>query len=218
MSYLIASGSAICGASAVLATAPVVKAQIHQAAIAVATVTIFGTLAMFLYPAVYKAGLLVGLDDLGYGIFAGATIHEVAQVVAAGFAVSEDAGNTATISKLTRVMMLAPLLITLSLYLAKKQSNHGLNLREIPIPWFVFGFIGMVGVNSMEIIPDSVVKHINTLDTFLLTISMAALSLETNLEKMKKAGMKPIYAALVIFIYLFFGGLVITTILHRIFS
>jgi len=106
MSYLIASGSSICGASAVLATAPVVKAEMHHAAMAVATVTIFGTIAMFIYPIVYKAGLLLDFNDLTYGIWTGATVHEVAQVVAAGFAVSVDAGNTATIAKLTRVMML----------------------------------------------------------------------------------------------------------------
>lgn len=186
MSYLIASGSSICGASAVLATVPVIKGQMHQAAMAVATVTVFGTVAMFLYPAVYKAGLLLSLDDITYGIFTGATVHEVAQVVAAGFAVSEQAGNTATIAKLTRVMMLAPLLIFLSFYLAKKHSTHGVNLREIPIPWFVFGFIAMVGVNSLNVIPKDMVTKINTIDTFLLTVSMAALGIETNIEKMKK--------------------------------
>lgn len=218
MSYLIASGSSICGASAVLATAPVVKGQMHQAAMAVATVTIFGTIAMFLYPAIYKAGLLLDLNDTTYGIFAGATVHEVAQVVAAGFAVSTDAGNTATIVKLTRVMMLAPLLIVLSLYLAKKHSTHGINLREVPIPWFVFGFIGMVGINSLGILPKDSVNGINYIDTFLLTVSMAALGIETNMGKMKKAGMKPIYAALVIFLYLFVGGLILTKIVHDILS
>lgn len=218
MSYLIASGSSICGASAVLATVPVVKGQMHQAAMAVATVTIFGTIAMFLYPAVYKSGLLLTFDDVRYGIFTGATVHEVAQVVAAGFAISEIAGNTATISKLTRVMMLAPLLIVLSFYLAKKHSTHGVNLREIPIPWFVFGFIGMVGINSLNLLPKVVIGYINTVDTFLLTVSMAALGIETNIEKMKKTGMKPIYSALAIFVYLFFGGFVITVLVHKILS
>lgn len=217
MSYLIASGSSICGASAVLATVPVVKAQMHQAAMAVATVTVFGTIAMFLYPFLYKLGLFFGLDEIGYGIFVGGTIHEVAQVVAAGFSISELAGNTATITKLTRVMMLAPLLIVLSIYLAKKQSIHGLNLREIPIPWFVFGFMGMVGVNSLSIIPADIVSKINIFDTFLLTVSMGALGLETNIEKMKKAGMKPIYAAFVIFVYLVVCGLLLTFLFHNIF-
>lgn len=218
MSYLIASGSSICGASAVLATVPVVKGQMHQAAMAVATVTLFGTLAMSLYPAVYKAGMLLNLDDVRYGIFTGATVHEVAQVVAAGFAVSDVAGNTATIAKLTRVMMLAPLLIVLSLYFTKKHSTHGVNLRDIPIPWFVFGFIGVVGLNSTDLVPKSVITQINMVDVFLLTVSMAALGIETNIEKMKKAGMKPIYSAFIIFMYLFFGGLMVTMVVHGLLS
>lgn len=216
MSYMIASGSSICGASAVLATSPIVKGQMHQAAMAVATVTIFGTIAMFLYPLVYKSGLLPGLDDITYGVYTGATVHEVAQVVAAGFAVSDQAGNTATIAKLTRVIMLAPLLLFLSFYFAKKHATHGVNLREIPIPWFVFGFVAMVGVNSMSIFSKEIVNIINQVDTFLLTVSMAALGIETSLEKMKKAGMKPIYAAFVVFIYLFVVGYIITLVFHKI--
>lgn len=217
MSFMIASGSSICGASAILATAPIVKGQMHYAAMAVATVTIFGTIAMFLYPAVYKLGLLFGFDEKSYGIFVGATVHEVAQVVAAGFAISDVAGNTATISKLTRVIMLAPLLLVLSFYFAKKHSIHGVNLREIPIPWFVFGFIAVVGFNSLSFLDKNIVGIINQVDTFLLTVSMAALGIETNLKKMKKAGMKPIYSAFVIFLYLFFGGYIITKLLHSIF-
>jgi uncharacterized integral membrane protein (TIGR00698 family) len=217
-SYMLASGSSICGASAVLATAPIVKGQMHQAAMAVATVTIFGTISMFLYPAVYKAGLLLGMDDALYGIYAGATVHEVAQAVAAGFAVSDIAANTATISKLTRVIMLAPLLIVLSFFFAKKHATHGVNLREIPIPWFVFGFIAMIGINSMSVLDKTYVNIINQVDTFLLTMSMAALGIETNIEKMKKAGMKPIYAASVLFLYLFFGGYIVTKVIHAVFN
>ncbi len=217
MSYMIASGSSICGASAVLATAPIVKGQMHQAAMAVATVTIFGTIAMFLYPAVYKLGLLFGFDENSYGIFVGATVHEVAQVVAAGFAISDVAGNTATIAKLTRVIMLAPLLLVLSFYFAKKHSVHGVNLREIPIPWFVFGFIAIVGFNSLSLLDKNIVNIINQVDQFLLTVSMAALGVETNLEKMKKAGMKPIYSAFITFLYLFFGGYIVTKLINFIF-
>jgi len=217
-SYMLASGSSICGASAVLATTPIVKGQMHQAAMAVATVTIFGTISMFLYPAVYKAGLLLGMDDALYGIYAGATVHEVAQAVAAGFAVSDIAANTATISKLTRVIMLAPLLIVLSFFFAKKHATHGVNLREIPTPWFVFGFIAMIGINSLSVLDKTYVNIIKQVDTFLLTMSMAALGIETNIEKMKKAGMKPIYAASVLFLYLFFGGYIVTKVIHTVFN
>ncbi len=218
ISFLVASGSSICGASAVLATAPVVKAEMHQAAMAVATVTIFGTTAMFLYPVIYKAGLLPGFDDILYGIWTGATVHEVAQVVAAGFAISEPAGNTATIVKLTRVMMLAPLLLILSFYLAKKHATHGagISLREIPIPYFVFGFIAMVGVNSLGIIPQNIVSAINYIDGFLLTVAMAAMGLETNVSKIKGVGMKPIYVAAIIFLYLMIGGAIVVKLVHEI--
>ncbi len=217
MSYLIASGSSICGASAVLATAPVVKAEMHHAAMAVATVTIFGTIAMFIYPAVYKAGLLLDFNDILYGLWTGATVHEVAQVVAAGFAISLDAGNTATIAKLTRVMMLAPLLIILSFYLAKKHATHGtgVTLRDIPIPWFVFGFIAMVFVNSTHIVPEKAVSVINVVDGFLLTVAMGAMGIETNINKIKGVGMKPIYAALIIFLFLFFGGIITVKLVHE---
>ncbi len=220
ISYLVASGSSICGASAVLATAPVVKAEMHHAAMAVATVTIFGTIAMFVYPIVYKAGLTLGFDDITYGLWTGATVHEVAQVVAAGFAVSEDAGNTATIAKLTRVMMLAPLLIALSYFLARKHATHGTGvaLRDIPIPYFVFGFIAMVGVNSMNVIPSEIVHYINVIDGFLLTVAMAAMGIETNINKIKGVGMKPIYVALIIFAYLFIVGMIATKVIHAIFG
>ncbi len=219
MSYLIASGSSICGASAVLATAPVVRAEMHHAAMAVATVTIFGTTSMFVYPIVYKfAGSFLGFNEVLYGIWTGATVHEVAQVVAAGFAVSDTAGNTATISKLTRVMMLAPLLIVLSFYLARKSATHGagIALRDIPIPYFVFGFIAMVGVNSLHFIPDNIVHYIRIVDGFLLTVAMAAMGLETNINKMKGVGMKPIYAAFLIFIFLFVVGIASIKIVHQI--
>jgi len=216
MSYLIASGSSICGASAVLATAPIVKSELHHAAMAVATVTIFGTISMFLYPVVYKAGLLLDFDDIRYGIFTGATVHEVAQVVAAGFGISDIAGNTATIAKLTRVMMLAPLLLVLSFYFAMKHSTHGVNFREIPIPWFVFGFIAVVGLNSLNIIPKDIVNILNTIDTFLLTVAMAAMGIETNINKMKGVGMKPIFAAFIIFLYLFIGGIIVVKVVHSI--
>ncbi len=219
MAYLVSSGSSICGASAVLATAPVVKAEMHHAAMAVATVTIFGTTAMFVYPVVYKMfGVTLGFDDILYGIWTGATVHEVAQVVAAGFAISEPAGNTATIAKLTRVMMLAPLLIILSIYLAKKHKTHGAGttLRDIPIPYFVFGFIAMVGVNSTHIVPQNIVSAINYVDGFLLTIAMAAMGIETNVNKIKGVGMKPIYAAAVIFLFLFFGGIIAVKFIHSI--
>jgi uncharacterized integral membrane protein (TIGR00698 family) len=105
-SWLIGAGSSICGAAAVLATEPVVKAEASKVTVAVATVVIFGTIAIFLYPAMYPL-LAHWFTPEAYGIYMGSTMHEVAQVVAAGHAVSPDAENAAVIAKMLRVMMLA---------------------------------------------------------------------------------------------------------------
>jgi uncharacterized integral membrane protein (TIGR00698 family) len=119
---LIGAGSSICGAAAVMAAEPVVRGRAEQVTVAVSTVVVFGTLAIFLYPALYHLNLryqLIGLSPSAYGLYAGSTVHEVAQVVAAGRAVSEQAANTAVIAKMVRVMMLAPFLLVLSAYLSR---------------------------------------------------------------------------------------------------
>lgn len=209
-SILIGSGSSICGASAVLATEGVLSSETYKAALAVATVTIFGTIGMFIYPILYKAGYFPGLDDKLFGIYVGSTVHEVAQVVAAGFSVSTEAGEDATIVKLTRVMMLAPLLIVLSIYLAKRNSTGKMNLSAIPVPWFVFVFIAVSGINSLDLITSKVVAGINEFDTFLLAVAMSALGIETNVNKIKNAGLKPIYLATLLFAWLMVGGYFVT--------
>jgi uncharacterized integral membrane protein (TIGR00698 family) len=119
---LIGAGSSICGAAAVMAAEPVIRGRAEQVTVAVSTVVVFGTVAIFLYPALYSLSAHFpgwGLSSTVYGIYAGSTIHEVAQVVAAGRAVAESAANTAVITKMVRVMMLAPFLIGLSAYLSR---------------------------------------------------------------------------------------------------
>jgi uncharacterized integral membrane protein (TIGR00698 family) len=119
---LIGAGSSICGAAAVMATEPVVRGRAEQVTVAVSTVVVFGTLDIFLYPAMYHLNSryhLLAMSPTAYGIYAGSTIHEVAQVVAAGRAIADAAANTAVITKMVRVMMLAPFLIILSTYLSR---------------------------------------------------------------------------------------------------
>src|SRR5690606_4928314 len=107
----IGGGSAFGGAAAVMGAEPVIRGQAHKVTVAVATVVVFGTLAMFIYPLLYP---LAGMSEQAFGVYAGSTIHEVAQVVAAGSAVGEAAASTAVIEKMMRVMMLAPFLVLLS--------------------------------------------------------------------------------------------------------
>ncbi len=207
-SMLIASGASICGAAAVIATEGTLKSEAHKVSMAVATVVLFGTIAMFLYPVLYNSGIL-GFDAKQYGIYAGATVHEVAQAVVAGNAVGAEAGNTAVIVKMTRVMMLAPFLLGLAFFISRTGQSSG-EKAKIMIPWFAVYFLVAVGFNSLNLLPKAVVDTINTIDTFLLAMAMAALGIETNLNKIKNVGMKPIYLALVLFGWLVFGGYALT--------
>jgi len=208
-SILTASGSSICGAAAVLATEPVLKAEPYKSAIAVGTVVLFGTISMFLYPFMFKAGIL-NMDSSTYGIYVGGTVHEVAQVVAAGGAIGGTAADNAVIVKMTRVMMIAPMLIILGLILASKKSNSDSSGVKVVIPWFAVWFVIMSGVNSLGIIPQNIVSGINQVDTFMLTMAMTALGMETNAEKFKQAGIKPILLALLMFAWLIVAGYFVT--------
>ncbi len=124
---MTSTGSAICGAAAVLGAESVVKCPSHKTAVAVSTVVIFGTIAMFLYPIMYRAGLLDALGDMGVAIYTGATLHEVAHVAAAGNAMdptdSLGIAATATITKMIRVMLLAPVLVVMAILLSRARSR-----------------------------------------------------------------------------------------------
>lgn len=213
-SILVSSGAAICGAAAVLATEGVLKSEPHKAAFAVISVVLFGTLAMFLYPFLQHLGYF-GLDTLQYGIYTGATVHEVAQVLVAGSQVSPEAGDIAVIVKMTRVMLLAPMLVVLGVVLVRFSSTKKAHKPKLmaTIPWFAVYFIGVVGFHSLQLLPTSLVALINSADTFLLTLAMAALGIETNFTKVKQVGLKPFYLALFLFLLLLGGGLALSKIL-----
>jgi uncharacterized integral membrane protein (TIGR00698 family) len=205
-SILIGAGSAICGAAAVMATEPVVRAKPEQVTIAVATVVVFGTVAIFLYPQLYSLNLYWPFLPTGpnaFGIYAGSTIHEVAQVVAAGRSVSLETANTAVITKLVRVMMLAPFLLGLSAWLTRGSS--GARCRP-PVPWFAFGFIGVVLFNSLALLPLRVSGALIDLDTLLLATAMAALGLSTHASAIRTAGIKPLLLGSLLFAWLIVGG------------
>ena len=204
---LTSIGSSICGAAAVLGAEPVVKSQPYKAAVAVSTVVIFGTLSMFLYPALFRAGML-DLTTEQMGLFTGATLHEVAHVVGAGNAMGQAISDPAIIVKMIRVMMLAPVLVILSIILSRREAAAGQTgqKRKITIPWFAFLFLAVIGFNSLHLLPSGVVSAINSLDTFLLTMAMTALGAESSFEKFKKAGARPLLLAALLYAWLFFGG------------
>lgn len=213
-SMLSASGASVCGAAAVLATEPVLKAQEHKAAIAVSMVVLFGTIAMFLYPALYTSGIL-DMNAREFGIYVGGTIHEVAQVVAVPASVpglSEEAANAAVIVKMTRVIMIAPMLILLGLYISYTARKEGGEAGKVGlvIPWFAVYFVAVAGFNSLNVVPVPVVDVINEIDTFLLTMAMTALGMGTRFAKFKGLGLAPLYTAGAMFAWLVIGGYFIT--------
>ena len=213
---LIGAGSSICGAAAVMATEPVVDARCEQVAMAVATVVVFGTVGMFLYPVMFDlaARHFVSVSQSAYGIYAGSTIHEVAQVVAAGRAVSESAANTAVITKMVRVMMLAPFLMALSAYLCRGVSSAK---KRIVIPWFAVGFVAVAAFNSFDLLPHAVVATAISIDTVLLAMAMAALGLTTHVSAIRTAGLKPLGLAAFLFGWLLMGGFLINWAISKIF-
>ncbi len=212
---LISAGSSICGAAAILATEPVLKSKPYKSVIAVSTVVIFGTLSMFLYPILYNAGY-IPFGDTEMGLFIGGTIHEVAHVVGAGNAINDSVATTAVVVKMIRVMMIAPFLIILSIWLvktSKKISNK--TKTKITIPWFAVLFIAVAGFNSLNIIPQNIIYDINSVDTFLLTMAMTALGMETNVKKFAGVGLKPIYIASILYLWLILGGYFVTKFVYQ---
>jgi uncharacterized integral membrane protein (TIGR00698 family) len=191
LAELIAAGTSVCGASAVIATNTVTRGSDEDVAYAVACVTVFGTLSMFLYPTL---GTLIHLDMHRYGLWAGSSIHEIAQVVAAAFQHGKEAGEFGTIAKLSRVMLLAPLVMTLGV-VAARNGGRGRGARaesRAPMPWFVLGFIAMIGLNSLAVVPAEATHAVTPVTTFLLTMALAAMGLETDIRKLRAKGARPL--------------------------
>ena len=217
---LIGAGSSICGAAAIMATEPVIQAPASKVSIAVATVVVFGTASMFLYPVIYHLGFMylpVFQNQNSYGIYAGSTIHEVAQVFAAGQAIGVQAADTAVIVKMIRVMMLAPFLLLLSGWLNLSKDQGVTQKRKMTIPWFAVFFILMTAVNSLQLIPAALTQELITLDNLLLTMAMAGLGLTTHISAIRAAGIKPLILGGVLFLYLILGGGLINSLVAYVF-
>jgi uncharacterized integral membrane protein (TIGR00698 family) len=189
LTTLIAAGTSICGASAIVAANTVVRDEDESVAYALATVTLFGTIAMFGYP-LLASGLPLG--ELAYGLWSGASVHEVAQVVAAGFARGETSGEFATVTKLARVLMLAPLVLLMGLWAHRLSNRHDSVSGRAPIPWFVFGFLGMVLLAGTDWIAADWRSSANLATQALLAFALAAVGLETDLRKLVAQGWRPL--------------------------
>ncbi|WP_267524423.1 YeiH family protein [Campylobacter sp. MG1] len=200
-SALIASGSSICGAAAVLASESVLKGGSARVGIAVCTVVVYGCIGMFVYPLVQN---LFDLDGRLFGFLVGGTLHEVAHVVGAGSSIGVDGANSSIVIKMVRVLMLVPFLLMLS-FGFKKEEKKGNFLNQIP--WFALGFLLACGISSLPILNTeyalNVIKpNIAIFDTFLLSLAMVALGVNIRKDMLSKAGLKPFIMAAILCVWL----------------
>lgn len=195
LAVLMAVGTGICGASAVVAAGTVIKAKEEDTTLGVALMGLLGTLGVFAYVLV---GPWLGLSPKALGVLTGATLHEVAQVVAAAFTWGPESGDMATMVKLTRVVLLAPALLVVGWFHRRATAGEAGQVRytwqEPPIPWFVIGFLAVGGVNSLGWLPATVQGGLTQASIFLMAIAMAAMGLNTDWAMMRRAGWRPIAA------------------------
>jgi uncharacterized integral membrane protein (TIGR00698 family) len=223
---LLGVGTAICGGTAIVATAPVIEAEDEDVVVSVATVTLLGLIGMFLLPVIAN---LIGMSEKAFGVWAGLAIHQTPQVVAAGFAYGKEAGEMATIVKLARVCLLAPVVFVIGVIYARQKAAKGADGVQKRInylhlfPMFVLGFLAMALLKTGGLIPDvtfhggtrllnpgehiySLANFAETISKYCIVISMAGVGLETRFGAMKQTGLKPLGAA-------FFAIVVIATLI-----
>jgi uncharacterized integral membrane protein (TIGR00698 family) len=209
LALLIGVGTSICGASAVLAAKAATGGKDDDAAYAVACVTVFGTLAMFAYP---LAQGFLHLPPRAYGLWAGASIHEIAQAVAASFQAGGEAGQFGTIAKLTRVAMMAPVVIALGEMTARLGLAGSSERTKPPFPWFLVGFLALSGFNSLVAIPHEIAAPIGVATTFLLSMAMAAMGLHTDFGHIRARGLRPLALGLLASLFIAAVSLVMVSL------
>lgn len=188
---LTGGATAICGASAALALAAALPAHSGKERATLFTVigvSALSTLAMIVYPMVVNA---LHLDPIQAGVFLGGTIHDVAQVVGAGYGMSQETGDTATVVKLMRVAMLLPVIICATLITRARGATEG-GKRPPLLPWFAVGFIVLAAVNSTGWLAPVVQKTANEASRWCLVIAISALGMKTQLKELASVGIKPI--------------------------
>lgn len=197
LAQLIAAGTSICGASAIVATNIVTDARDEDVTYAVASITLFGTVAMLGFPLLAP---VLGLDQHAFGLWAGASIHEVAQVIGAGFQNGTQSGEIATVAKLTRVAMLAPMVIALGLMARRKSSDQ--SAARPPMPWFVAAFVAVVALNSLVAVPAEVKSAMALATTIMLTMGLAAMGLQADISQLRSRGLRPLALAFSAFLFI----------------
>ncbi|WP_202081142.1 YeiH family protein [Caldalkalibacillus salinus] len=211
-SALIAVGTAVCGAAAIVAVAPLIGAKKAQTAIAVSYIAVLGTIGTMIYTFIYP---FLGVTPDTYGLFVGATLHELAHVIAAAAPAGEVSSETAILVKLGRVALLIPVALFLAYWFERKegaqhphhrQDNQTLmhRFKNLPIPWFVIGFLLLSMINTLGVVPIGLTHFLIALSVLFLSMAMAGLGLSIHVREFKQIGLRTVsygvlgYASLVI--------------------
>lgn len=202
LATLLGVGIGICGNSAIVATAPVIEADEAEVALAITTITLFGTFAILAYPVI---GHALALSDRAFGMWAGMAINDTSQVTAAGFAFSAAAGNTATIVKLTRNLLLGPLLIAIGAFYARvsgpgqyRDQSGVLGAVRRSVPLFVVGFLFLAGLNSIGAIPVTVQNALIEVSKVLILMALVGIGLGTDFRSIRVLGLRPVVVSLLL--------------------
>ena len=190
LGLLLGVGGAICGASAVVAADSVVQGEKRDSALALGVITLLGTIGIALYPVLHHA---LRMSDFLYGVWDGASLHEMAQVVAAGFGVSDEAARVATVVKLARICLLAPVVLYIGWSLRHRHRAAG-RARVAPLPWFLVLFVAFALLNSMGWMSAAWIEGARRVDLWLLCVGMAGVGLQTGFSELRAAGFRPIAA------------------------
>ncbi|MHA6205428.1 YeiH family protein [Dyella soli] len=195
LQILIGVGTAICGGSAIAAVTPIIKPDDHDTAFAISTIFLFNLVAVLLFPLL---GHMLHLSDLGFGLWAGTAINDTSSVVAAGYSFSKQAGDYATIVKLTRATLIIPICLVLAFAVAWKQKKQGasdFSLRRI-FPWFILWFLVASAVRTAGLVPVALQPVLHMAAEFLIIVALTAIGLSANLRKMASTGAQPILLGL----------------------
>ena len=199
---LIGGAIAICGASAALAISSVLpkdERSNERLTFVILGVTVISTICMIFYPILAN---FLEMDNVSAGIFFGATIHDVAQVIGAGFTLSDETGDTATIIKLFRVTLLFPVVILISLLSYRYKSNNDSNNKPPLVPYFIIFFIFMVIINSLNLIPLNLQFYLNEISSWFLLIAISAVGTKTRLQSLRIIGFIPILSMITVTLFL----------------
>lgn len=204
---LSGGATAICGASAAMALAAALPAHSGKEKATLFTVigvSALSTLAMIAYPMIVN---LLGLNPTQSGIFLGGTIHDVAQVVGAGYGMSQETGDTATVVKLMRVAMLLPVIVFAAMVGRARGADMADGKRPPLLPWFAVGFVVLAAINSTGVVPAAVQSFGNELSRWCLVIAISALGMKTQIKELVSVGIKPV--VLMVGETVFLAGLVL---------